>query len=115
MASQTANLHVQIVRFVMDHQPPIVACEFVDADGHCHTFIDKVGIFSEETLDADSRYPQAGVIRCVLMTEWWDSRGRGLIKINTAEPDQLESTAGLTDFVVLRGQISATPSRANLR
>ena len=30
MALKEADFHVKIVRFVMDHQPPIVACEFVD-------------------------------------------------------------------------------------
>ena len=42
--SQAVELHVKIVRFVLDHQPPIVGCEVVDADGKRHTFIDKVSL-----------------------------------------------------------------------
>ena len=46
MVPQHADLAVQIVRFVDECQPGVVACEFVDADGHLHTLIDKVPIFS---------------------------------------------------------------------
>jgi hypothetical protein len=101
MASQTANLHVQIVRFIVDHQPPIVACEFVDAASRTHTVIDKVWIFSEQTLDAHSQYPQPGLIRCAVLAEWRDTGGRELVRINT-----IESTEGLTEFVVGRDQVS---------
>jgi hypothetical protein len=49
------ELAVQIVRFVNDEpQPGIVACEFVDAEGRCHTLIDKVSGFSASLLDASS-------------------------------------------------------------
>ena len=43
----------------MDHQPPIVACEFADLDGRYHTLIDEVWIVSDDTLDAQGAYPQA--------------------------------------------------------
>jgi hypothetical protein len=33
---------VQIVRFVDEYQPGIVACELLDAACHCHTIIAKV-------------------------------------------------------------------------
>ena len=35
------NLGVQIVRFVMEHQPPIVEAEFLDPEGRRQTFVDK--------------------------------------------------------------------------
>jgi hypothetical protein len=107
IAAQTMELNVQIVRFVMDHQPAIVACELVDAAGHRHTFIDKVWIFSEQTLDAQSEYPQPGVIRCAVLETWHDSEGRELARINTADPDQIESTEGMSEFTVLRKQLSS--------
>ncbi len=106
MAPQTADLNVQIVRFVLDHQPPIVACELVDADGHRHTFIHKVWIFSEQTLDAQTEYPQPGIIRCTVLETWPETGGRELVRINTAHPDQIESTDGLSEFTVLRKQLS---------
>ena len=47
MAPQMADLNVQIVGLIMDHQPPIVACEFVDSASRTHTVIDKVWMFCE--------------------------------------------------------------------
>jgi hypothetical protein len=83
MASTAVDLQVQIVRFVMDHQPPIVACEFIDAGGRQHTVIDKVWMFSEDTLDAQSEYPQAGLLRCGIRGEWREPGGRELIRIDS--------------------------------
>jgi hypothetical protein len=108
MASLKVDLRVEIARSIMDHQPPIVACEFVDSAGRQHTVIDKVWMFSEETLNAQSDYPQPGAIRCAIVAEWRDSEGRDLLRISTADPDQIESTEGLTNFDVLRDQVSAS-------
>ena len=115
MASQTVDLQVQIVRFVLDHQPPIVACEFVDAGGRQHTIIDKVWMFSEETLNAHSQYPQPGLIRCTVLEELRDTQGRELVKIDVANPDQIESAEGLTEFTVVRGQVSPSTGPINVR
>ena len=107
--TQTVDLNVQTVRFVSDHQPPILACELVDADGRCHTFIDKVWMFIAQTLDADSEYPRSGAIRCAVLDRWRDGHGRELVRSNTADPDFVESTEGLSEFVVLQTQISTLP------
>ena len=107
---EVVNLTIQIVWFVVDHQPPIVACELVDAEGRCHTFIDKVWIFLDRTLDADSEYPQTGAVRCAVLNRWRDGHGRDLVRINTADPDFVESTEGLSEFVVPQTQVSAEPS-----
>jgi hypothetical protein len=106
-----AVLRVQITKYVMDHQPPIVACEFADADGRRHTVIDKVSMFSEKTLHAESQYPQDGVIRCTVLAEWRDATGRDVVKVSTAHPDQIESTEERTDFVVLRDRIAMAPAK----
>lgn len=97
----------------MDHQPPIVACEFPDADGRRHEVIDKVWMFSAKTLHAGSEYPQEGAIRCAVLAEWRDATGRDVVRISTANPDQIESTEERTEFVVLRDQVSMVP--VNLR
>jgi hypothetical protein len=115
MPPSMAELRVQITRFVMDHQPPIVACEFPDADGRRHTVIDKVWMFSEQTLDAGSHYPQDGVIRCAVLAEWREAGGRELVQISSATPDQIESTEERSEFVVLREQISMVPVPPSLR
>ena len=48
--SDSWNISVQIVRFVDEYQPGIVACEFLDAAGHCHTIIAKVPLVSMKDL-----------------------------------------------------------------
>ena len=55
---------VQIVRYTDDSQPGWLECEIVDVWGHMHTFVDKLPIFTTAALDAESVYPQPGVIGC---------------------------------------------------
>jgi len=57
------NLAVEIVRFVDDHQPGWVECEFIDAEGRRHTIIEKVPIVSPDKLDSTSEYPQSGFVQ----------------------------------------------------
>jgi len=99
-------LAVQIVRFVEEHQPSIVACEFADADGRRHTLIDKVLIFSNEWLDEGSNYPQPGTVQCEVLARWHGTGGQELARIRIDRLVSLESTEGVTEFVVLSKQIS---------
>ncbi len=102
------ELGVQIVRFVSDEpQPGIVACEFVDAKGHRHTFIDKVPGFTAELLDAHSGYPQRGAVRCRKVAAWRDEDGREVVRISTGFPDHVESSEGVTEFTVFAAQVSS--------
>ena len=102
------NLAVEITRFVDDHQPGWVECEFVDAAGSRHILVDKVPILSLESLDATSNYPRVGFARCEVFHRWKDDRGRKLARISIASPDGIESTQGLSEFVVLFTQLSVT-------
>jgi hypothetical protein len=104
-------LAVEIVRFVDDHQPGWVECEFIDAEGHSHTLLDKVPAFGSETnedLDAASKYPQPGVARCEILEEFRDAQGREVVRITIDKPDTLESKSGLTEFVVHPSQVSSS-------
>lgn len=96
------ELTIQVVRFVDVTQPGWVECEFVDAAGHLHTLRDKVPIFTNEDLDANSRYPRHGTAACEVLEQWQDSQGRKLVRITTDRPYGIESVEGLTEFVVLR-------------
>lgn len=96
---------VQIVRFVEEHQPSIVACELVDAEGHTHTFIDKDAMFTTEWLFADSQYPQTGGIRCEILERWQDGTGQELVRITTKKLGLVEATDGNTEFVVRASQL----------
>jgi hypothetical protein len=99
------ELAISIVRFVDGYQPGIVACEFLDANGQSHTLVDKVPIFCTEDLHADSEYPQPAAVRCFILEGWRDTEGRNIVRITTDKPDAVESTDGLTEFVVLESQL----------
>jgi hypothetical protein len=100
------NLVVEIVRVTDNRFPGWVACEFVDADGRRHTVVDKVPIFGLDSLDARSKYSQPGIARCEVLDRWRDERARELARISLARPDDLESTDGLSEFVVTCAQLS---------
>jgi hypothetical protein len=102
------HLAVQIVRFVDDCQPGVVACEFSDAAGRLHTLIDKVPIFSLEDclLDEKSDYPRPGVVRVEVMSRSRDVDGREVVRITTEIPDHVDSTEQLSEFSVFATQIS---------
>jgi hypothetical protein len=62
------DLQVEIVRFVEKCQPNIVEATFSDSEGRCRTSGDKSPIFTTDwRLDAASKYPQSGVIRCQIL------------------------------------------------
>jgi|SRR5580693_8543397 hypothetical protein len=103
---QLAQLAVQIVRFVDDAFPGWVACEFEDAHGRTHTFIDKVPTFSDMVLDAESLYPQPGSVGCEIVARWKDASGGELLRISTSKPYCITSTEELSDFIVLRSQVA---------
>ena len=102
-------LKIAIVQFVEPYQPGIVRCEFTDAEGAIHSIVDKEVYFSSEFLDEDSGYPQPGIVRCEVLARWRDTSGRELARINIAQPDALQSTEGLEDFVVLAAQLDPSP------
>jgi len=102
-------IRVEIVRFVDAHQPGWAECEFEDAEGRRHVVRDKVPIFTGEVLDADSRYPMAGVIRCEVLERFQDATGREMVRVGTAKPDGVESVEGLSEFVVPVALVGAAP------
>ena len=108
-----ASLAVKIVRYVDDHFPGWVESEFVDADGRCHTIRDKVlGLTADyASLGPDSDYPQPGQVRCEILYKSLGADGTRLVHITTARPWAMESTEGLSEFVVLSTQLSEEPGK----
>lgn len=105
MEGEIRDVAVQIVSFLDPHNPGVVECKLIDAEGSVHVFVDKVPIFTTEMLDAQSAYPQPGSIRCRIMTQCQDPKGRSLVRISTLWPDGIESLAGMYEFVVTADQL----------
>ena len=99
------SVSFEIARFVDDHQPGFVECILVDADGLQHTFVEKIPVISPNNLGPTSIYPCAGVVQCEVEEEWTDGAGRCLARVNTDIPWHVESTEGITRFVVLASQV----------
>ena len=97
------DLSVQIVRFVEEHQPPIVEATFRDSTGCLHTFINKSAIFTDDWgLCPTTNYPQPGVIRCEMWGRSLGLDGREVVRVRT----EVESTEGLAEFVVFASELS---------
>ena len=103
------NLAVQIVRYVDNHQPGWVECQFVDAKGRRHAFIDKVPGFTAAHLGPESVYPQSAYVSCEVLSTSQDEDGRAMAHITTAHPYDIESTEGLSEFEVYSDQLSHLP------
>ncbi len=103
---------VQIRRFVSDDNPGWVECFFVDALGREKVFIGKYPWFTTETLDAESRYPQPGVIACDILERQVDESGRERLLVDTAGPLDIESVDGETTFRVRPGDLMDIESPA---
>jgi hypothetical protein len=103
---------VEIERFVDANQPGFVECSLVDADGNRHTFIEKIPIVTVENLWIDSDYPTSGAIACVIESSIIDPMKGELCAINTERPWCVESTDGLTRFIVRADQVTLSPTGA---
>lgn len=103
--ASTAEVSVEIVRYVSDDFPGFVECVLTDADGMRHSIVDKAPVFSVENLLAASSYPCAGVVACEVTAEWVDETGRRLARVDTTRPWGIEATDGTTCFVVLSSQL----------
>lgn len=104
MIRDIQHLAVQIVRFVDDSFPGWVESQFADAAGHDHTIVDKYPTFTAEVLDDQSGYPQSGNVQCDVLSRIQDAHRGELVRIRFYG---IESTEGLSEFVVLPSQLSA--------
>jgi hypothetical protein len=96
---------VTISRFVDEHQPGFVECVLTDAFGQQHLFVEKVPVVTLEDLWSTSTYPRPGELACEIEAEWQDTEGRFLVRVNTERPCGIESTVGMTNFVLVSSQV----------
>ena len=96
------GIRVTIVRYIShEPQPRIVECKLEDAHGRQLSFVEKTAIVSAEHLDANTSYPQRGVIAAEMLGRSVDATGRETIRVDTERPWHVESGDGVTQFEVL--------------
>jgi len=91
---------VQIVEFLSSDQPGFVAASLTDAFDVDHVFHDKVPVFTDAVIDADTPLPATGWLGCTVL-ERFVVDGRDFVRIDTEKPWDIESTTGDYHFVVL--------------
>lgn len=99
-------IKIKIVSYISDSQPGFVKCKFKDAWNTEHIVEEKVPIVTEIYLDANSEYPQDGLIACEIEREWIDKDGRMILSVNTEKPWTVDTIDGLTKFELLKEQIT---------
>jgi hypothetical protein len=100
-------LSVQIVRYADGSSyPGWVDCELVDAAGRTHVINEKVPLVTSEDLDAESKYPLPGEIACEILERYEDDKRRELVRVTIDRPCYIESTEGLSEFVVLASSVT---------
>ncbi|MFO1044290.1 MAG: hypothetical protein U0941_21100 [Planctomycetaceae bacterium] len=101
MGERMIGIRVSIARYISDDpQPGIVECNFLDANGKQHQFVEKTAVVSYADIDAQSTYPRPGVIACVILDRYRDVLDRELVVVETVEPWGVESTEGAVRFSV---------------
>jgi hypothetical protein len=109
----TADIRVEIVRFLSAENPGFVECVLVDADGKEHRFHEKAPVVSAAGTDETTTYPQPGVIRCTVLGRGPGPAGRLVVEVDTELPWDIESTAGQTRFHLFAEELDeAVPQAA---
>lgn len=97
---------IQILRFTDSAQPGWVECMLHDASNRAWLFEEKAPVVSDANLDADSIYPQPGVIACEIVSRRTDEHGRTVCTIDTERPWGVAAKTGETQFDVFIDQIT---------
>ena len=96
------GVKVTILRYISDDpQPGVVGCELEDAHGRRRSLVEKTAIVNAAHLDADTSYPQQGIIACEIVRRSRDAAEREIVRISSERPWLVESVDGLTEFDVL--------------
>jgi len=98
-------IKIKITKYISDDQPGFVECTFDDAWNKVHIVEDKVPIVTEKYLDANSDYPQDGVVACEILKESKDAEGRTIFTVDTS-PWGINTIEGLTKFDILKEQLT---------
>jgi len=99
---------VTILRWVSDDPwPGLVECQLADRDGRVWRFVEKGPVVSDQSLGAESKYPQPGVIACQIIGRSRDASGRETAEIDTEAHWHVESVDSVTRFEVFADQLVA--------
>ncbi|OQP59494.1 hypothetical protein A3860_37280 [Niastella vici] len=99
-------IKIQIVQFISGHQPGFVECRFYDVMNKEHIVQEKVLVVTQKNLDANSEYPQDGVIAYEIVSERKNAAGKTIVTLDTSKPWDIDTTEGLTQFDLFEEQLT---------
>ena len=99
------GVNVLIAKWVDNYEPGSVECELTDAHGRKWRFVEKLPIVTRDSLHVSSVFPQRGVIACEVISNSIDVAAGAVAEIDTTRPWGVESTDGVTRFVVRSEQL----------
>ena len=99
-------ISIKITKFISDDQPGFVECKLNDVRDKEHNVQVKVPIVTEKYLDANSDYPQGGLIACEIIKQWIDDDKRSILTISTEKSWAVDTIDGLTEFDILEEQLT---------
>ena len=94
------HIAVEIMRFLKEDVPGWVECRLVDISGRVHLFHEKVPVVTAANLWSDTHYPQPGIVAAIVLKRNAQHSGQESLTVDTAEPWDIESTAGETIFEI---------------
>ncbi|WP_154940297.1 hypothetical protein [Micromonospora palomenae] len=100
MPHEERFLRCEVVAWVSQDFPGWVRVRMVEADGKSWFFVDKVPVFTDGQLNADTRLPAPVRVRCSIVSQDED----GALVIST-QPDGVEAEDGQTLFRVRGRQL----------
>ena len=107
---EIVHVAVEITRFLKVDNPGWVECRLVDLSGREHLFHEKIPVVTAADIWADTRYPQPGVIAAIVVKQSMQPSGQESLTVDTAEPWDIESTAGETIFEIGSHQLVSMDS-----
>jgi hypothetical protein len=99
-------IKIQIVKFISDDQSGFVECRFYDAMNKEHIVQDKVPIVTDKLLDANSAYPQDGIIACEIVNERKNTDEKIIVTVDTSRPWGVDTIEGITQFDLFEEQLT---------
>ena len=82
MAERWIGVGVSVIRHVSDEpQPGVIEAELRDVGGRCWRFIEKCSAVENLDLDADTPYPQPGVILCTVVGRGRDASSKEAVEV----------------------------------
>jgi len=75
---------ITMLEFIDEAKSGLVKCELIDCKEKKWSFQGKPAMFTKEEINAETKFPQTGLLPCKIETKRLDSKGKLILLINSA-------------------------------